>query len=453
MQSTPVVKRVRKVIAAGAVIAAGLAFAGCSSQSASTGGTTFNPNDKSIHATLNWDGWAPDVNQVKNYVAAFNKVYPNIKVNFKVVQYTDYAAALRPALVSGSGPDIFDLQPGVLTQQYAQFGVDLAPIAEKVLPGWKNKVAPVGVTGLQNDGHQAALSVGSNAAGMMWYNDDLFKKYGVKPPTTLAQWVNVCSVFKSHGATCFIQGAQDEWVNQDMIQAIADSYSPGLFTKAVEGKVPWTNPTLESAFTTFKTLFSDGIMQSGAAGIEQYPDANNAWLASKAAMIMMGSWNLQMVKTSTLSPQIKAAGGTGTFTALPMSFPDVAGKGNPATLFASADYGLAVNKNSKNQEAAEDFVTWMTLSKSGQQFVADELADTPSLKGIQPGTDGLVTPSAETSVVKSVTADTQAATEPREITSADLVTALGTALSSIATGQQSVSAALTTLQSAAKAAN
>jgi hypothetical protein len=55
--------------------------------------------------------------------------------------------------------------------------------------------------------------------------------------------------------------------------------------------------------------------------------------------------------------------------------------------------------------------------------------------------------------VKSVTADTQAATEPREITSADLVTALGTALSSIATGQQSVSAALTTLQSAAKAAN
>ena len=124
MQSTPVVKRVRKVIAAGAVIAAGLAFAGCSSQSASTGGTTFNPNDKSIHATLNWDGWAPDVNQVKNYVAAFNKVYPNIKVNFKVVQYTDYAAALRPALVSGSGPDIFDLQPGVLTQQYAQFGVD-----------------------------------------------------------------------------------------------------------------------------------------------------------------------------------------------------------------------------------------------------------------------------------------------------------------------------------------
>jgi raffinose/stachyose/melibiose transport system substrate-binding protein len=450
MQSTSVAKRVRKVIAAGAVLAAGFALAGCSNQSASTGSSTFNPNDKSIHATLNWDGWAPDVNQVKNYVAAFNKVYPNIKVNFKLVQYADYGAALRPALVSGSGPDIFDLQPGVLTQQYAQFGVDLAPIAEKVLPGWKSKVAPVGIAGLEYKGHQASLSVGSGAAGIMWYNDDLFKKYGVKPPTTLAQWVNVCSVFKSHDATCFVQGAQDEWVNQDMIQAIADSYSPGLFTKAVEGKASWTNPKLESAFTTFKALFSDGIMQPGAAGTAQYPDANNTWLASKAAMIMMGSWNLQMVKTSTLSPQITAAGGNGTFTALPMSFPDVAGKGNSGTLFGSADYGLAVNKNSKHKEAAEDFTTWMALSKSGQQFVADELADTPSLKGIQPSTDGLVTPSAQTSIVKSLTAETQAATEPRQITSADLVTALGTALSAIATGQESVSSALTTLQAAAK---
>jgi ABC-type glycerol-3-phosphate transport system substrate-binding protein len=440
----------RSVSAIAAIAAAGIALTACSAQTTAAGQEKFDPSDTSIHATLNWDGWAPDVNQVKNYVAQFNKTYPNIKVNFKLVQYTDYGAALRPALVSGAGPDIFDLQPGVLTQQYGQFGVDLGPVASVALPGWKSKVAPVGVSGFAYKGTEAALSVGSGSAGQTWYNKTLLDKYDLTPPTTVAQWINVCSTLKSHGMACFVQGAQDEWVNQDMVQAIADYYQPGLFTKAVDGKASWTNPTLVKAFDTFRSFFTDGIMQTGAAGMTDYPDANNTWLAGKAAMIMMGSWNLQMVKTSTLAPQIAAAGGTGTFTAMPMNFPKPDGATGPAPVFASADYGLAVNKSSKNVQAAEDFVTWMTLSRPGQQFVADELADTPSLKGIAPSTAGLVDPSVQTDAVTRLTKQTQNATEPRQIPYADLVTALGNTFSAIATGQQSVQAALQALEQTSK---
>jgi raffinose/stachyose/melibiose transport system substrate-binding protein len=440
----------RSLAAAAAIVAASLALSACSTQASTGASAKFDPKDTDIHATLNWVGWAPDVHQVKNYVAEFNKTYPNIKVDFKVVQYTDYGAALRPALVSGAGPDIFDLQPGVLTQQYGQFGANLAPVAETALPGWKSKVAPVGVSDFAYKGGQAALSVGSGSAGQIWYNEDLFKQYDLTPPKTVSDWVKVCSTFQSHGVTCFVQGAQDEWVNQDMVQAIADSYKPGLFTKAVDGKASWTDPTLVKAFDTYHSFFSNGIMQTGAAGTAQYPDANNTWLSSKAAMIMMGSWNLQMVKDSTLAPQVKAAGGTGTFTALPMDFPKPDGASGPAPVFASADYGLAVNKSSKNLAAAEDFAAWMALSKSGQQFVANELADTPSLKGIAPSTDGLVAADAQASVVSSLTKQTQDATEPRQIPYADLVTALGNTFQAIATNQQSVETALQSLEQTSK---
>ena len=56
--------------------------------------------------TVNWWGWTPtDTATANGYIAAFNKEYPDIKVNFKLVSIPDWQAALTPALRSDSGPD------------------------------------------------------------------------------------------------------------------------------------------------------------------------------------------------------------------------------------------------------------------------------------------------------------------------------------------------------------
>ena len=49
----------------------------------------------------------------------------------------------------------------------------------------------------------------------------------------------------------------------------------------------------------WKQLFTDGIMQSGAVGYQQYPDANNDFLTGKYAMVMMGTWYTQYSTTKT----------------------------------------------------------------------------------------------------------------------------------------------------------
>ena len=47
--------------------------------------------------TVNWWGWTPtDVATAQGYIAAFNKEYPDIKVNFKLVAISDWQAALPP---------------------------------------------------------------------------------------------------------------------------------------------------------------------------------------------------------------------------------------------------------------------------------------------------------------------------------------------------------------------
>ena len=84
----------------------------------------------SVSGTINWWGWTPtDSAEATSEIAAFNKVYPNIKVNFKLITIANYVTAMRPALVSGQGPDLFELQPGAYVTEFNSFATNLNPVA------------------------------------------------------------------------------------------------------------------------------------------------------------------------------------------------------------------------------------------------------------------------------------------------------------------------------------
>jgi raffinose/stachyose/melibiose transport system substrate-binding protein len=444
-----------KTIAA-AVVAAGLvigSLAGCTSSSSDSA-------DSATKGTVNWWGWTPEIGVGKQYIAAFNKVYPNIKVTYKQVATASYDAVIRPGLASSVGPDVFNMAPGGGIGSIAAYqgsAVDLTPVVTKALGSdWKSKVAAIGPAGLTtSSGKLAALSVGSTFAGSVWVNPDMFSKYGLTPPKTLADWVKVCSAFASHGVTCFEQGAGDPGFNMDLLHAIADSIKPGVWAKAAAGKVKWTDPTLVQAMTVFKTMFSNGIIQKGALGVQQYPDVNNDFMAGKTAMVMMGTWYMQY---STIAGATAAVSAAGVANAKPfpiesIPFPDVTGAGNPAPLFGDADYGLAVNTKSKHQKAAETFVTWLGTNTAAQQVVANSLNDISALSSVSPKWPDvkLVDQSAQQESLQTLIGQASKITEPRlgNIGTA-LGQALGVAASSVAGGQATPTQALTTLQATAK---
>lgn len=409
--------------------------------------------------TVNWWGWTPtDSVTANNYIAAFNKQYPKIKVTYKLVNISDWVAALRPALASGKGPDVFDMQPGAYVTQFKSFAVDQTSLAQQALGSdWKSKIAPIGVSGLSANGKLTAMSVGSVYAGMLWINADIFKKYSLQPPKTLAEWEHVCQVLKQNNVGCFVQGAAQEGFDQDTLQSIANSVQPGLWTKASTGDAKWNDPGMVQTFTIWKRLFDSGIMQAGAVGYQQYPDANNDFLTGKYAMVMMGTWYTQYATTKAMTGVLAAAGVSGAkpFPILPVAFPDVAGTGNTSGMYGDADFGLAISTKSQNRAAAETFVKWMATSKEGQQAIADQLDDLPSLKGVDPNFDviNLVDPAAQKAPVQNLVAKVSNITEPREaLLSADVQTAILAAATSVATGKATPQAAAETLQKAAEAA-
>ncbi|HEY6685413.1 MAG TPA: ABC transporter substrate-binding protein [Propionibacteriaceae bacterium] len=409
--------------------------------------------------TVNWWGWTPtDTATANGYIAGFNKEYPNIKVNFKLVSIPDWQAALTPALRSDSGPDVFDMQPGSYVTKYKSFTQDLTPVITKALgDDWQSKVAPAGVSGLTADGKLTAMSVGAVYSGTLWINKGLFDKYNLKPPTNLDEWEKVCQEFKPHNQGCFVQGAAGAGFDQDTLQAIANSVEPGFWTRASKGEAKWNEPAMVKTLDIWKQLFTRGIMQEGAVGYQQYPDANNDFLTGKYAMVMMGTWYTQYSTEKAMTAALKAAGVSGAkpFPIVPIQFPDVAGAGNTSEMFGDADFGLSISTKAKDKAAAEAFVTWLTTSKAGQQAVADQLNDVPALKGVEPNFTDIkfVDPAVQEQPVKDLLTKVATVTQPRfALLNQDLQDAIFQAATSTATGKATPEEAAKTLQQAAEAA-
>jgi raffinose/stachyose/melibiose transport system substrate-binding protein len=424
----------------------------------SRGGAPAGNGGSATSGTVNWWGWSPSAQAAAADIAAFNKVYPHIKVNYKLLPVTGVAEAMRPGLAAGAlGPDVFDVTPGPELTSWGVFALDLTSTVEKALgPDWKSKLAAGGINTLTTStGKFAALSIGSIFAGTMWINEDLFQKYGLTPPTTLSQWVSDCAVFKAHEVGCFVQGVASLGFSQDTLQEIADSVSPGTWTQATEGKTEWTNPVFVKTFTIWKSLFTDGIMEPGALAVQQYPDASNDFLTGKYAMIEMGTWYTPNATRSGLLDALSAAGVSNPkpFTAIPIPFPDMAGPGHQGGYyFGESDYGLAVNVKSRVRNAALTFVTWMTTSKEGQQLVADGLNDFPSLRGINPDWNSiqLVDPSVQLPIISALIDQTSHVTEPREAPlNAEMQQAIQVAATTVAAGQATPAQAAATLQASA----
>jgi raffinose/stachyose/melibiose transport system substrate-binding protein len=423
----------------------------CSTSTASPGS-----GGSATSGSITWWGFAPTVTGVAaQYIKSFNKAYPNIHVTFRQIPINSYDATMRPALLSPEGPDVFEIAPGGGIASIASFGrfaVDMTPVITKSLgSGWKSKIAQTGVTGLSANGRFVALPIGETYGGSVWINKTIFDKYGLKPPTTLASWVQVCSALKQHHVNCLAHGAGQVAFNQDVLQEISDVVKPGVWTQASKGQVSWDNPTIVQALSIWKEMFHDGIMEPGALGMQQYPDANNDFLSGKAAMVMMGTWYMNETTQPTLNESISAAGvGHPTpFTAVAIPFPDVAGHGNPATMWGDADWGLAVNAKSGHQAAAETFARFLTTTRQGQQAVADTIAEIPSLKSVAPQwkTVNFVDRSVQQPMLQQLIAKSTASTEPRlSLVSAALQQAIGDASQSVASGQATPQQAAQTLQ-------
>jgi raffinose/stachyose/melibiose transport system substrate-binding protein len=376
----------RLMLTVGMIASAALVLAACGSA-----------EDKSVNSVapaksgaVTWWGWTPDAPVAEKYIAAFNKEYPDIKVTYRNFENVDFRTTITPALDSGKGPDVFNLSPaGGSPDLWGAYAIDLAPLAQDTLgTEWKSKLGGGYVEQLSDSkGRFVSLPLGGMAAGFVWYNQDLLHKAGAEVPTDYKSWVDTCAKVKAIGKTCFTMGAGGkDTFPTEMYHAIANSVDPHFFIDAATGKAKWDDPAGVATLQIIKHMKDDGIIAANALDGTQYPLANEEFMKGDAAMVQMGFWYTQYSEAESCKSSMEAAGVSDPtcFTQLPTAFPDVAGHGNGSAYFGEADYGLAINSASPNIGAAKTFVSWMTMSKNGQQNVANALDLLPALQGTNP---------------------------------------------------------------------
>ncbi|WP_310605098.1 ABC transporter substrate-binding protein [Anaerosporobacter sp.] len=286
-----------------------------------------------------------------DYVAEFNQMYPNIKV--EIDADTTYAESALLRLQSGNYGDILMI-PEVDKTDLSKYFVSYGDIDTM-----NNQVRYA--TDMAYDGQVYGVAYMGTARGIV-YNKAVFEKAGVTTlPTTPDEFIAALQAIKDNtDATPLYTNYAAGWTMSawdDYISGTATGDTTYKNQKLIHAKDPFADQGNQTGpYAVYKVLY-DAV----AGGLTEDDFTTTDWEGCKG-MINNGQIGC-MVLGSWAYPQMVSAGDHGDDIGY-MSFPvTVDGK-----QYASSgpDYRLGINKNSSedNQKAAMVFVKWLT-EKSG----------------------------------------------------------------------------------------
>jgi multiple sugar transport system substrate-binding protein len=361
MPTTPRSRIARTTAGAAVALAIAGALAACSSSSSSsssTSGTTAPSASASGSAsslaaalqqptTLTWWAWAP---QDKDLVAAFEKQYPNVKINLvnAGTGTTEYTK-LQNAIKAGSGvPDIAQIEYYALPQ--FALGGSLANLDSDGLGSdqsqfsaavWDSVTVGGKLVGLPQDTGPMAL----------FYNKTVFDKYGLTVPTTWAEFA--ADAKKLHSAN------SKEYITNDTGDpgfVTSMIWSAGGHPYVTSGSSDVTIDLSDPGTQKFVSLWSPLITGGDLAPI---PSWSNQWYTGLSngtiASLVTGGWMGVDLETGVPT-------GKGDWRVAPM--PEwTAGTAATSENGGSSD---AVLSASKNQLAAAAFLQWISTGQGAQ---------------------------------------------------------------------------------------
>lgn len=281
------------------------------------------------------------------YVAEFNKVYPNIKIEFEGI--TDYADEVPLRLTSEDWGDIMMIPTSVTKEDLSKYFVpyDTLEAMEKEI-----RYANVWST----NGYTYGVPSTANAQGVV-YNKAVFEAAGItelpKTPDDfiaalqkIADNTDAIPLYTNYAAG-WTMGAWDAYIFG----------VTGSATCANQEFLHASNPFSEGGVTAAYDVFSV-LYNAVANGLIEDDYMTTDWEGSKG-MINRGEIGC-MVLGSWAFPQMVAAGENGDDIGY-MAFPVTAADGKQyAPSGPDYNYGINVNASDDNKKAAMVFVKWMT---------------------------------------------------------------------------------------------
>ncbi|AEE17099.1 ABC transporter substrate-binding protein [Treponema brennaborense] len=310
---------------------------------------------KTDKVVLTMGSWrADDVAQMNKLLAEYKKVAPNVEIQFKPTNPSDYNATLRLQLDSGTGPDLMYARSYATGQELFNAGyfADCTDIPGLMTNFTASNLAPWQMP----NGKMFAVPFAA-VSHAVYYNKDIFKKEGLAIPATWEEFLAVCDTLQKKGYTPLANGLADEW---DILECFFLGLVPNYVGGASERvKYEAGSKKLNDAnFVAAYQAMAD-VAKYCPKGFEAvtYNDSQVLFNTQKAVMFIDGSWTAGVYADATFNWGVFAV-------------PAPAGKKTAVTFHP--DMAITMNAHSKHPAEAKAFLAWL-CTKEGATTASQNL--------------------------------------------------------------------------------
>lgn len=298
------------------------------------------------------------VNQI---ITEYQDAHPNVTIKQEVLDNEQYKNKLKVLSASNELPDVGVTWAAGFLTPYVE-GNLFAPVDDLLNGELKDKFVAGTTEAYAIDGKTYALPLEFNIAPV-YYNKAIFEQYNLEVPQTYEQFKAIVKTLSDNGIAPIALGNKDRWTGSLWYMYLADRIAgQEALTNAISGSGSFKDAGLLQAATEIQSLVDSNAFNKGFNGLSN-EEGKAEFLNSKAAMYMMGTWELPNYTTNEEIPQ-EFRDNVGFF-----KFPTVeGGKGDVNSWVGGPGVGLFVSQNSKVQAEAKAFVEYF-VSKWGEQSV------------------------------------------------------------------------------------
>ncbi|PPA70233.1 extracellular solute-binding protein [Jeotgalibacillus proteolyticus] len=339
-------------------------MAGCSSSNEATGDSGSN-GEKTIKFMHLWPtGSAKQHNLItSDIIAEFEEENPGIKVETEVLENEQYKNKIKVLSSSNDLPDVGVTWAAGYLQPFVE-GELFAPLDEVLNDGLQDSFVAGTTEAYAINDQTYGLPLELNIAPV-YYNKAIFEEYGLEVPETYEEFQEIVKTLTDNGVAPIALGNKDRWTGSLWYMYFADRFGgPEVLTSAINREGTFEDPALVSAAEEIQKLVDNNAFNRGFNGLSN-DEGKSEFMNGKAAMYMMGTWELPNYTTNEDVPQ-EFRDSIGFF-----KFPTVeGGKGDVDSFVGGPGVGLFVAENSDVQEESKAFVKFF-VEKWGERAVTE----------------------------------------------------------------------------------
>jgi raffinose/stachyose/melibiose transport system substrate-binding protein len=301
--------------------------------------------------------------RVEAILAKFEAENPTIDIQLEEIAGPNYQARVNTALAAGEAPDLFMLAPGADTAAAANAGY-IVELTDKLDVSGLTDAATDAST---IDGKVWSVPIlGSYTVGL-YYHRKIFEENGLTPPSTMAEFHEVCKALQDKGITPMIAPAQDGVIPAFLYMMLVSGITGADgFDQIRSGERKFTDPDVLQAAVALRDMYP--CFQEGSLGTP-YVEGKALFALGQGAMLEGGSADFAGFQET--NPDIDVG---------VVPFPAV--EGGKASTVTGMEGAFAINAKSDHVDDAAKFIQFM-LGKEAAQMVVDTITLTTT-EGVLP---------------------------------------------------------------------